>query len=168
MSMADMRRDILLTGIIAFVIISVALASEIFGGLLPCALCLKQRVPYYVALPLLLLAYFYAPHAPRAISGLLSTVGIIFLGGAALAAYHAGIEYGFWAGPASCGGGGGISGSTDALMAALKKSSIVRCDAPAWTLFSISFAGYNVLASLALAVLALRHNPHPYREETAT
>jgi disulfide bond formation protein DsbB len=32
---------------------------------------------------------------------------------------------------------------------------VVRCDEIAWSLFSISMAGYNFLISLALAVFAL-------------
>lgn len=151
----SLRHQILLTAILAGFIIAAALASQIFGGLMPCALCLKQRIPYYVALPLLAMAYFYAPFGADAARGLLRTIGIIFLASAGLGMYHAGIEYGTWAGPATCGGGAAISTSTDALFDALKNTSMVRCDAPAWTLFGISLAGYNVLASLALATLAL-------------
>jgi disulfide bond formation protein DsbB len=33
---------------------------------------------------------------------------------------------------------------------------MVRCDAPAWTLFGISLAGYNAIASLAIGVFAFR------------
>lgn len=151
----SLNHRILASFVLAFIVISVALASEIFGGLRPCALCLKQRVPYYLALPLLLLAYFYAPRSGLAARGLLSAIGVIFLIGAALGIYHAGIEYGSWAGPATCGGGGGLSQSTDSLMRALQEGGMVRCDAPAWTLFGISLAGYNALASLGLAYLAL-------------
>ena len=32
---------------------------------------------------------------------------------------------------------------------------IVRCDEVAWSLFGISLAGYNVIASAALAVFSL-------------
>lgn len=151
----SLNQRILASFVLAFIIIGAALASEIFGGLQPCALCLKQRVPYYLALPLLLLAYFYAPRGALAARGLLSTIGVIFLIGAALGVYHAGIEYGSWAGPATCGGGGNVSQSTESLMRALQNGGMVRCDAPAWTLFGISLAGYNALASLGLAYLAL-------------
>lgn len=139
---------------LALAVITAALLSEYWGGLMPCALCLKQRWPYYLAVPLLAVALAYAPHAETASRGLLHTIGVIFLAGAGLAFYHAGIEYGAWAGPASCGGGGAQAMDTQSLFEALATSSMVRCDAPAFTLFGISLAGYNMLASLALAGLA--------------
>lgn len=156
MKQISLRHQIGLTFALGFVIIATALASEIYGGLIPCALCLKQRVPYYLALPLLALAFLYARQGRLAAEGLLRTVGIIFLIGAGLGIYHAGIEYGSWAGPATCGGGGNLATSTDALFKALEGASMVRCDAPAWTLFGISLAGYNALASLGLAFIAFR------------
>lgn len=147
---------------LALAVISVAMLSEYWGGLIPCALCLKQRVAFFVALPLLALAYIYARHAPLATRGLLTTIGIIFLANACLGFYHAGIEYGWWLGPASCGGGGAQALDTGALFEALQNSSMVRCDAPAFTLFGLSLASYNVFACLVLAGLAL------YKTESET
>ena len=148
---------------LALAVILVAMLSQYWGGLLPCALCLKQRVAFFLAVPLLALAYIYAPRAPLAMRGLLSTIGIVFLANAGLGFYHAGIEYGWWLGPASCGGGGAPALDTGALFEALQKnSSMVRCDAPAYTLFGLSLAGYNVIASLVLAGLAL------YKTESET
>tara|TARA_B110000971_G_scaffold219445_2_gene260590 strand:+ start:1158 stop:1655 length:498 start_codon:yes stop_codon:yes gene_type:complete len=160
MAHLSLRARIGLVFILAALVIGTALASEIFAGLTPCALCLKQRVPYYLALPLLGLAYFYAPFGKLASRGLLVTVSVVFLVGAGLGTYHAGIEYGFWAGPATCGGGGAMASSPQALLLALESQTLVRCDAPAWSLFGISLAGYNALASLGLAAIAfgtLRH-----------
>ena len=150
----SLRTQVAVIFCFALAVISTALASEVFGGLVPCALCLKQRVAYYLALPLLLLAYWYAPRGNAAARGLVVTLGVVFLANAGLGIYHAGIEYGSWAGPATCGGGGALATSPEALFDALQNSSIVRCDAAAWTLFGISLAGYNAIASAALALLA--------------
>ena len=147
---------------ISVIVLVIALVSLYWGGLMPCALCLKQRVAFYVAVPLLALAYIYAPRAPLAMRGLLSTIGIVFLANAGLGFYHAGIEYGWWLGPASCGGGGAPALDTGALFEALQNRSMVRCDAPAFTLFGLSLAGYNVFACLVLAGLAL------YKTESET
>ncbi|MBL70577.1 MAG: disulfide bond formation protein B [Rhodobiaceae bacterium] len=147
---------------LALAVISVAMLSEYWGGLIPCALCLKQRVAFFVAVPLLALAFIYARHAPLATRGLLTTIGIVFLANACLGFYHAGIEYGWWLGPASCGGGGAQALDTGALFEALQNSSMVRCDAPAFTLFGLSLASYNVFACLVLAGLAL------YKTESET
>jgi disulfide bond formation protein DsbB len=160
---SPLKPRLVLVFIAALAIISAALLSEYWGGLLPCALCLKQRVAFFIALPLLALAYWQADKAPAAMRGLLTTIGIIFLANAGLAFYHAGIEYGYWLGPASCGGGGAQAQDTKALFEALASSDMVRCDAPAFSLFGISLAGYNMLACLALAGLAL----YPTRDKGA-
>ncbi len=156
------KRLVLIWGL-AVAIISLALASEYWGGLLPCALCLKQRWTYYLTVPLLMIAYFYAPYAHAATLGLLRTIGVIFIAGAGLGFYHAGIEYGFWAGPPSCGGGGAQAQDTKALFEALQSGKMVRCDAPAFTLFGISLAGYNMIACLVLAALAF----YPVRQNAS-
>jgi disulfide bond formation protein DsbB len=45
--------------------------------------------------------------------------------------------------------------SIEELRQRLTVAPVVRCDEPAWTLFGISLAGYNVVASAALAAYAL-------------
>ena len=39
---------------------------------------------------------------------------------------------------------------------AIENAPIVRCDVPAWTMFGISMAGYNILYALALAAFTLK------------
>ena len=139
-------------------ILAIALASEFWGGLTPCALCLQQRWPYYIALPLAALIWLGAHHAPIALRGLLVPVGAIFALGAALGFYHAGVEYALWAGPSGCGGefAGGSGGfeTTAELLNAMARAKPVTCDKAAFTLFGISMAGYSFLASSCLALLA--------------
>src|SRR5205809_7072406 len=72
----------------------------------PCPLCLEQRVPYYIGIPLALIVAFAAwRRAPRAIvvTGLVA-LALLMLWGAYLGAYHAGIEWKLWAGPTACSG----------------------------------------------------------------
>jgi disulfide bond formation protein DsbB len=138
----------------ATAVIATALASEIFGGLVPCALCLQQRWPYYIAIPILIVCGLARGSAPASSAPLLALVGLIFLVGAGLAAYHAGVEYKWWAGPSGCGGGTSLADNTRALLQALQNEKVVRCDEAAFTLFGLSMAGYNFLASLALAALS--------------
>ncbi|MGB1118570.1 MAG: disulfide bond formation protein B [Parvibaculales bacterium] len=135
-------------------ILATALASEIWGGLTPCALCLQQRWPYYIALPLAALVWVGGDRAPIALQGLLVPVGVIFAAGAALGFYHAGVEYALWAGPSGCGGGSSGFETTADLFDAMARAKPVACDKAAFTLFGISMAGYNFLASSGLAVLA--------------
>jgi disulfide bond formation protein DsbB len=138
----------------ATAVIATALASEIFGGLVPCALCLQQRWPYYIAIPILIVCGLARGSAPASSAPLLALVGLIFLVGAGLAAYHAGVEYKWWAGPSGCGSGTSLADNTRALLQALQNEKVVRCDEAAFTLFGLSMAGYNFLASLALAALS--------------
>lgn len=130
-----------------------ALLSEHVGGLVPCKLCLWQRWPYYAGIPLAALtALAPDPRLRRAGLGLLA---LLFLASAGLGAYHAGAEWGFWAGPSDCGGGTGPVGSVEDLLKGLETTRVVSCSEAAWRLWGgLSLAGLNALASLGLAALA--------------
>jgi hypothetical protein len=67
---------------------------------------------------------------------------------AGLGAYHAGIEWKFWPGPAECSGTGADFKASGSLLSQLQHGiSVVRCDQAAWRLFGISLPGWNVLVS---------------------
>jgi disulfide bond formation protein DsbB len=122
----------------------------------PCHLCLIQRIPYYIVIPLSLVVTIAArAGAPR----LLVTVGLAALLVAALCSaglgtYHAGIEWGFWAGPSDCTGPLINLNSGGSLLDQLNAIHVVPCDKAAWRFLGISLAGYNALISLALAAIA--------------
>ena len=121
----------------------------------PCPLCLDQRVTYYVGIPLAVLIAIAAwRQVPRALVMLgFVALTLAMLSGAAIAAYHAGVEWHWWAGPQDCSGNAlPPSGN---LLEQLNTVRIVRCDEAPWRLFGMSLAGYNVLVSLALAAVAL-------------
>jgi disulfide bond formation protein DsbB len=122
----------------------------------PCPLCLEQRIPYYVGVPLALIvalaAKFAAPR-PLLITGFTALALAMFIG-AGLAAYHAGVEWHFWPGPPECSGDPNF-GRTGSLIEQLNTVIVVRCDEAAWRLFGVSLAGYNVMISAALAGVAL-------------
>jgi disulfide bond formation protein DsbB len=122
----------------------------------PCPLCLEQRLPYHVVIPLsLLLAVAAWARAPRTLLavGLLAIMAAM-LCGAALAAYHAGVEWHFWPGPADCSGPLTDFTAKGSLIEQLRSIHVVRCDEAAWRFLGVSLAGYNVLVSLALAAIA--------------
>jgi disulfide bond formation protein DsbB len=124
-------------------------------GYEPCALCLRQREVYWTALPLALGGFLLLrarPELARVVPALLAAV---FLTGFGVAGYHAGIEWGWWPAPSSCGGGGAFDpASLDALMSGAPVR-VVLCDEAAWTMLGVSMAGWNALASLGLAGLGL-------------
>jgi len=125
-------------------------AMQYIGGLAPCSLCLSQRWPHGAALALGLIAFVPIISAP-ARRLLLSLIALSFAITAGIGAYHAGVEYGWFAGPTACSGT--ISGNTvEELKRQLMAQPVIRCDEIAWSLFGVSLAGYNFLASTALAV----------------
>lgn len=112
-------------------------------GYAPCKLCLWQRDPHYAAVLIGLLALAVTPR-------LLTIVGATAtLTAALLGAYHTGVERGWWQGPSSCTGGGGLDLSAG-LLPSDAAVNIVMCDEVSWSLLGLSMASWNVLASLAL------------------
>jgi disulfide bond formation protein DsbB len=124
--------------------------------LAPCPLCLEQRIPYHIIVPLsLLLAIAAFVRAPRS----LLLVGFTAIAIAAacnivLGFYHAGVEWHWWAGPTDCSGPLTDLRSGGGLLDQLHAVHVVRCDEAAWRFLGLSLAGYNVLISLALAIIA--------------
>ena len=124
--------------------------------LAPCPLCLEERLPYHIVIPLsLLMAIAALARAPRALVtvGFLAII-IAMLCSAALGAYHAGVEWRWWPGPTDCSGPVTDFTAKGPLLNQLQSIRVVRCDEAAWRFLGISLAGYNVLVSLLLAAIA--------------
>lgn len=133
-----------------------ALAFEHIGGYIPCALCLLQRDPYYYGIPVGIAAIATsALGLPAWITrALLAVVGVMMLIGAGMGVFHAGVEWGFWEGPASCGGGGAMTTNAGSLLDDLNAVHGPSCTQAALRVLGLSFAGWNVVASLILAAIA--------------
>jgi disulfide bond formation protein DsbB len=126
-------------------------------GLQPCPLCLEQRYAYYLAVPLaIVVAVAAARDAPRSLiyAGLFALL-LAALASAVLGAYHSGVEWKWWPGPTDCSGPVGNLGSAGDLLSRLDTVKVVRCDEVQWRFLGLSMAGYNVLISLLMALLAL-------------
>ncbi len=136
-----------------------ALAFEHIGGYIPCALCLLQREPYYYSLPLGILAILSVVLKLPAWTTrvLLLLIGIAMLIGAGIGVYHAGVEWHFWEGPATCATTAqGVSSNVGDLLGDLDSKHGPSCTEAALRVLGLSFAGWNVIASLVLAAIALR------------
>jgi disulfide bond formation protein DsbB len=122
----------------------------------PCPLCLDQRIAYYVSIPLaVVLAFAAAKHAPRQLVAVgFVVIALAMLFNAGLALFHAGVEWKWWPGPQECSGPINDLGAGGDLLSQLKEISVVRCDEAAWRFLGLSLAGYNVLISLGLTVIA--------------
>ena len=130
---------------------------ELIGRYVPCALCLQQRVPYYIGLPVALAALLaaLAGAKPTVVRTLLIVAALIFAFNVYLGAYHAGVEWGLWAGPADCAGTGSTTTTTGSLLEQIEDIQIVSCTEASWRLFFLSFAGWNVVISVFLMAAAL-------------
>lgn len=156
MTRLDPRAYLGLAAVASLVMLAAAHAFERLGGYAPCLLCLRQREVYWLALVvalagLVLLARSREPLLPRVLPLLLAAV---FLTGAGVAAYHAGVEWKWFPAPTACGGvGGNVQASDiDALLRG-QGGPMVRCDEAAWSFAGLSMAGWNALVSLGLAAL---------------
>jgi disulfide bond formation protein DsbB len=131
-----------------------ALGIEHIGGIAPCPLCLEQRIAYYAAVPVALIAAWLVPRVPLAARLLLAALALGFLFNAGLGVYHSGIEWGWWPGPEECSGMAPLASTPAEMQEALKHPSVVRCDAAALRILGISLAGYSALISAILAIAA--------------
>lgn len=137
--------------------VGTALGFQYIGGFIPCKLCLEQRAPYYIGVPVMALATICAAFRAPAIltRGLLLVGGLLMIWGLGLGAYHAGVEWGWWEGPADCGL---IQPSADSgnLLDQLNAVIPPSCSEAAGRFLGLSFAGWNVAASALFAAIAFR------------
>ena len=129
-----------------------AWGSQLIGGLEPCELCLLQRWPYYLGLPVLAVVVFGWKQIPVPVRiGLTGLATLIFIVSIGFGVYHAGVEYHFWMGPTACSGPGVTINFND--LTNINATRVVPCDAVQWELFGISLAGFNALASAFISFM---------------
>mgnify|MGYP003112725095 CR=1 FL=1 len=121
----------------------------------PCALCYDQRHIHMAVIGLGLASgvlLSVRPELARYAPWMIFAVAAVLAFSAGFSFWHAGIEYDWWEGPASCTASniGDVSVS-DVLAALGGERPVVLCDEAAWTLFGISMAGYNALISAVMA-----------------
>ena len=126
------------------------------GGYEPCPLCLRQREVYWGALAvagagLILVRLRKAPLWTVSL-----LLGGVFVGGAIVAAFHAGVEWKWWPGPSTCSGLAAGAVEISDLVAILDGAKVraPACDEAAWRLAGLSMAGWNALVSAALAAVS--------------
>jgi len=135
--------------------LAIAHAFQTFGHLSPCELCLKEREVYWAALAVAAagVAGAFTPLNARWTRLISLILALVFLGGCALAIYHAGAEWKFWPGPATCSGGAGRVNAADLASLLTAKTMVMpACDKPAWVFLGVSMAGWNAVVSLGLAI----------------
>ncbi|HMQ57507.1 MAG TPA: disulfide bond formation protein B [Rhizobiaceae bacterium] len=139
--------------------VGAALLFEHVGGFIPCALCLKQRTPYYLGLPVAAIAFASAMFGgPRWLTRAAFTIAAgLMLWGGGLGVYHSGVEWGWWQGPADCAAtAGGVTRNAGDLLADLNAKRPPSCTDAAGRFLGLSFAGWNVIASALWLAVAVR------------
>ena len=125
-------------------------------GIEPCPMCLEQRYAYYLVIVLGVLLALTASRLPRTlVIALLAVLALAAFGNSIFGAYHAGVEWKFWPGPATCSGPLPDFGKAGSLLDQLNKAKVVRCDAVQWRFLGLSLAGYNFLISGLMGLIAL-------------
>ena len=125
-------------------------------GIKPCPMCLEQRYAYYLVIVLGVALALGGSRLPRALAiAALAILALAAFGNAIYGAYHAGVEWGFWKGPASCSGPLVDLGNAGDILKRLSTEKVVRCDEVQWRFLGISLAGYNFLISGLMGLVAL-------------
>ncbi len=129
--------------------LGVALLSESFGGLVPCALCLVERWPYRAAM----LFGALALASPRGARFLLVLAALAMLAGAALGGVHVGVEQGWWPSPLpECAAPKLGSGTMAERLARMPARPAKPCDEPTYLIpgLPLSMATMNMLFASTL------------------
>jgi disulfide bond formation protein DsbB len=155
-----LRVALLLSVLAAAAALGVALASESYGGLIPCPLCLIERWPYRIAIDVgligLLLPRFLARYA-------LVLLALVVLAGAAVAFVHVGVELHFWPSPLpECAAPHITGGTASQILRSMPDLPSKSCDEPTYLIpfLPVSMAAMNLLYALvfcgSLAIFLVR------------
>ena len=148
--MAENSKNLLIK--LIFLISIVALASAFFIeyklGHQPCNLCILERIPYMLAILLILLNYKFN-HLEKYFLILLT---IVFFIATILSLYHLGIEQGFIQESMVCDlkSGSNLLSKEEILKQLQEKN--VYCKDVTFKIFGLSLTTYNILISLLITI----------------
>ncbi len=151
MMIPRLRLALLICAAFSAAALGIALASEYYGGLVPCALCLVERWPYRVAAPLAVIGLLLPRVWARVV--LLLCV-LVLLGGVAAAAVHVGVENQWWASPLPECQAPNLSGLSIAeRLKRMPATPSMACEDPTYLIpgLPVSMAGMNLILALVLA-----------------
>ena len=142
--------------IVIFAVISLTIMSALiiqyWLGHEPCKLCLYQRIPYFLAILLIIKIFFFKKY--EKITLLILT--LIFVGSTALAFYHFGIEQGFFNESLACTTPDlSKTLSKEQLLEQLKQNNI-SCKDVSFRILGLSLAAINTIFSLVLSVIFIK------------
>ena len=151
MMVPRLRVALAASAIVAALALGIALASEAYEGLVPCALCLMERWPYRIAIGLGLIGLVLPRRWARVA---LALVGLVILADAVVAAVHVGVEFRWWPSPLPECMAPTFSGGTIAQrLASMPAKPSKPCEDAAYLIpfIPVSMAAMNMLFALAFA-----------------
>ena len=152
--MLKKTNNIVLVIILSFISLAIisALLIQHWLGHEPCKLCLYERIPYFLSILLIVKILFIKEYEKIT----LFILSIVFIGSAALAFYHFGIEQGFFIESPVCESQD-LSKilSKEDLLEQIKQNSI-SCKKVSFRVLGLSLAAINTIFSLVLSVIFIR------------
>ena len=148
--MFNLSKKNLFTGIflISFIALISAYFIEYILGHQPCNLCVYERIPYFLAILIVLINYKYN----KLEKYLILSLSIIFLIATILSLYHLGIEQGFIQESLLCDLEKGANiVDKDEILKQLQKKNI-SCKDVTFKIFGLSLTNYNIIISLLLTI----------------
>ena len=137
---------------ISIIALSSAFFIEHFLGHQPCNLCILERIPYLLALIIIILNYKFINLEKYFILSLI----LIFLAATILSLYHLGIEQGFIEESLVCDlkNGSNLLSKEDILTQLQKKN--VSCKDVTFKILGLSLTSYNIIISILIAYFTTR------------
>jgi disulfide bond formation protein DsbB len=129
-----------------------AYTSQYAFGLLPCILCMYQRLPFFAVLAVSFISLFIK-NKFRLV--LVALCGILLLVGSGIAFYHVGVENGKFGTEGGCEVGGENASTLEEMTTQLLGKPHVPCDKPQFVFLGVSMAGWNFLFSASFGLITL-------------
>ena len=137
---------------ISFVALMSAFFIEYVLGHQPCNLCILERIPYVVAIVIILLNYKFSQFEKI----FLVLLVIVFLTATILSVYHFGIEQGFIEESLVCDlKNGSEATSKEEILKQLQEQK-VSCKDVTFKIFGLSLTTYNIVISILITINTLK------------
>ena len=137
---------------VSFVALLSAFFIEYILGHQPCNLCILERIPYVIAIIIVLLNYKFSQLEKI----FLVLLVIVFLTATILSVYHFGIEQGFIEESLVCDlKNGSEATSKEEILKQLQEQK-VSCKDVTFKIFGLSLTTYNIVISILITINALK------------
>ena len=137
---------------VSFVALLSAFFIEYILGHQPCNLCILERIPYVIAIVIILLNYKFSQFEKIFLVLLI----IVFLTATILSVYHFGIEQGFIEESLVCDlKNGSEVTSKEEILKQLQEQK-VSCKDVTFKIFGLSLTTYNIVISILITINALK------------